>query len=278
MRMAEPSKARLSPKTKLLFVRCSKYAGPLAAVLVLVVVSAASAFVISHASSRVVQKQPAPGSCHVRGHYPFTMPDLHCTPGALNPAVTQATIRTTICRTGYSSSVRPPTRVTEPEKLASIRAYGLHQGAGSYEYDHLISLELGGAANDPRNLWPEQGASPNLKDKVENYLHARVCDGRMSLASAQRIVALDWVSFYDQNLKPKPKSKPPPVLKPPPPAPPPPPPPPPSRTACYPTTSSGNCYEPGEYCPNDDHGVSGVAGDGEAITCEYNDGWRWEPS
>jgi hypothetical protein len=24
--------------------------------------------------------------------------------------------------------------------------------------------------------------------------------------------------------------------------------------------------------------MSGVAGDGEAITCEDNDGWRWEPS
>jgi hypothetical protein len=264
--MAEPSKARLSPKRRLLVVRCSKYAVSLAAVLVLVIASAASGFVISHASSHVVQKQPTPGSCHVRGQYPFTMPDLHCTPGALNPAVAQATIRTTICRSGYSSSIRPSTSVTEPEKLASIRAYGFHQGAASYEYDHLISLELGGAPNDPRNLWPENGASPNLKDKVENYLHARVCGGSMSLASAQRIIALDWVSFYNQNLKPKPKP-------PPPPSPPPPPP-----TACYPTTSSGNCYEPGEYCPSADHGMSGVAGDGEAITCEYNNGWRWEPS
>jgi hypothetical protein len=58
-------------------------------------------------------------------------------------------------------------------------------------------------------------------------------------------------------------------------APPPPPPPPP---ACYPMTNSGNCYEPGEYCRADDHGTSGVAGDGEAITCEDNNGWRWEPS
>jgi hypothetical protein len=49
-------------------------------------------------------------------------------------------------------------------------------------------------------------------------------------------------------------------------------------TTCYPMTDSGNCYEPGEYCRNDDHGTSGVAGDGEAITCEDNNGWRWEPS
>ena len=47
---------------------------------------------------------------------------------------------------------------------------------------------------------------------------------------------------------------------------------------CHPLTNAGNCYEPGEYCRGSDHGVSGVAGDGEPITCENNDGWRWEPS
>ena len=47
---------------------------------------------------------------------------------------------------------------------------------------------------------------------------------------------------------------------------------------CYPTTPSGNCYEPGELCSLADHGVSGVAGDGEAIRCEDNNGWRWEPA
>ncbi len=47
---------------------------------------------------------------------------------------------------------------------------------------------------------------------------------------------------------------------------------------CYPLSNEGTCYEPGEYCRDDDHGASGVAGDGKAITCEDNDGWRWEPS
>jgi hypothetical protein len=46
---------------------------------------------------------------------------------------------------------------------------------------------------------------------------------------------------------------------------------------CYPISDEGTCYEPGEYCRDDDHGTSGVAGDGESITCEDNDGWRWEP-
>jgi hypothetical protein len=59
------------------------------------------------------------------------------------------------------------------------------------------------------------------------------------------------------------------------------PPPPPASTApagCNPLSDEGTCYEPGEYCRDSDHGLSGVAGDGEAITCEDNDGWRWEPA
>jgi hypothetical protein len=51
----------------------------------------------------------------------------------------------------------------------------------------------------------------------------------------------------------------------------------PPPAACSPLTNGGNCYEPGEYCRNSDHGASGVAGDGEKIICENNNGWRWEP-
>jgi Domain of unknown function (DUF4352) len=51
-----------------------------------------------------------------------------------------------------------------------------------------------------------------------------------------------------------------------------------TSSGCYPRTDAGNCYEPGEYCRDSDHGASGVAGDGKAIICEDNDGWRWEPA
>lgn len=46
---------------------------------------------------------------------------------------------------------------------------------------------------------------------------------------------------------------------------------------CHPLSNEGTCYEPGEFCRTTDHGMSGVAGDGKPITCEDNDGWRWEP-
>ena len=60
------------------------------------------------------------------------------------------------------------------------------------------------------------------------------------------------------------------------PTPPPSPPPAPAPAGCHPRTSSGHCYEPGEYCSDADHGIRGVAGDGELIVCRDDDGWRWE--
>jgi hypothetical protein len=45
---------------------------------------------------------------------------------------------------------------------------------------------------------------------------------------------------------------------------------------CHPLSNENTCYEPGEYCRDSDHGVTGVAGDGKSITCEDNNGWRWE--
>jgi hypothetical protein len=150
----------------------------------------------STASAHVVQPQPPAGSCRASGSGPYALPDASCTPGAVDPAVTQADLSRTICHPGYSESVRPSSSITGREKRASMAAYGDHQPTSAYEYDHLVSLELGGATNDARNLWPEPGASPNRKDVLENRLHARVCDHRMTLSAAQLAVARDWVSAY----------------------------------------------------------------------------------
>ena len=52
---------------------------------------------------------------------------------------------------------------------------------------------------------------------------------------------------------------------------------PPAPASCYPKTSGGNCYEPGEFCSKAEHGETGVAGDGKTITCRNVSGsWRWE--
>jgi hypothetical protein len=150
----------------------------------------------SQPASPASSRPEAPGSCHARGSGLFSLPDPRCTPGAVSAAVTAANIHSTICRPGYSESVRPPESVTEPEKRASMKAYGDRGPLRDYEYDHLIPLELGGAANDKRNLWPEAGASPNPKDALEDRLRSMVCADQLTLAAARREIAVDWVSAY----------------------------------------------------------------------------------
>ncbi len=61
----------------------------------------------STASARSVQRQPAPGACRARGTGVYALADERCTPGSLNPDVTQASIGATICRGGWSATVRP---------------------------------------------------------------------------------------------------------------------------------------------------------------------------
>lgn len=132
------------------------------------------------------------------------LPDAACTPGAVDGRVGQANVGETICRRGYTKTVRPPRGVTDEIKRRAIRAYNAYAGTDprGYELDHLISLELGGAPADEANLWPEaRGASgprgSEAKDAVENYLHQQICQGRMSLADAQRAIATDWVAVYE---------------------------------------------------------------------------------
>jgi hypothetical protein len=77
-------------------------------------------------------------------------------------------------------------------------AYGDTAPISSYEEDHLIPLELGGSPSSPQNLWPEPGASPNPKDAVEDAANAAVCDGRITLASAQQAMTANWIAFGQQ--------------------------------------------------------------------------------
>ncbi|MER7754119.1 hypothetical protein [Kitasatospora sp. NPDC097643] len=131
-----------------------------------------------------------------QGYLP--LPDPSCTPGAYNPDVTQATIGQTICVSGWTSTVRPPTSYTNPLKAQQIAQYGYADtNLSDYEEDHLVPLELGGAPRDPRNLWPEPryGSQTAMsKDSVENKLKTAVCGGRVTLAAARSAIASDWTT------------------------------------------------------------------------------------
>ena len=104
----------------------------------------------------------------------------------LNAAVTQATVAETICRSGWTKTIRPPTDYTNALKRRQLREYGLRGPLSAYQEDHLISLELGGDPTDPRNLWPEPYPRASQVDSIENALNDAVCAGRLSLAAAQQ--------------------------------------------------------------------------------------------
>jgi hypothetical protein len=121
------------------------------------------------------------------------LPDKNCTPGSTNPNVTQDNIQQTICKSGFTATIRPPASYTNKLKAQGIIDYGyLDANMSDYEEDHLISLELGGNPSDPSNLWPEPGASPNPKDKIEDLCHKKICNGSIPLAAAQQEIAADW--------------------------------------------------------------------------------------
>lgn len=134
-------------------------------------------------------------SCRLRGAGPTAEPDPRCTPGTTNPAVTPATIRTTICVPGWSTSVRPPVTVTNRIKGERISAYRILLPATAVELDHLIPLSLGGGTRDVANLWPEPDPAPNVKDAVERAAQTAVCRHGRDLRLTQRQMAADWIGL-----------------------------------------------------------------------------------
>jgi len=106
--------------------------------------------------------------------------------GALNPAVIQATIKTTVCRSGWTATIRPPVKYTNTLKLRQ-----LPKGADpkAYEEDHLIPLSLGGAPKDPANLRPIPLDRAKKDDVVETRLHKQLCAGTITLAQAQLAIS-----------------------------------------------------------------------------------------
>jgi hypothetical protein len=120
------------------------------------------------------------------------LPDRSLTPGA-----TRTVSMGDICSMDHDQVVRPVSEVLQ-EKV--FQEYGLRNvHAENYEVDYLISPGLGGA-DDIRNLWPEPRYNTTwnsfVKDQLEDYLHESVCRGKISLASAQKDVANNWISAY----------------------------------------------------------------------------------
>lgn len=65
------------------------------------------------------------------------------TPGATDPAISQANIDKTICRPGYARSVRPAYAITGPLKRRMMDAQHPRERITDYELDHLIPISIG---------------------------------------------------------------------------------------------------------------------------------------
>jgi hypothetical protein len=130
------------------------------------------------------------------------MPIAKFTPGAINPDVTQENIGSTICLSGYTKTIRPPSSYTTTLKIQQLATtYSFYHDSltGDFEEDHLISLELGGSPTSEKNLWPEPYVSTTgarIKDKIENKLHSLVCSHQITLAAAQKAIASNWYAAY----------------------------------------------------------------------------------
>jgi hypothetical protein len=148
---------------------------------------------------------PAPGSCHTRTAADGEpLPDPACTPGAIDAAVTDTNISSTVCRKGgYTSSVRPPETLTNKAKKQLFAAYGIPLSKmGDYELDHFLALNDGGAS-DVRNLWPEPNTTTlykpggfvhNDKDRVEQYTYNAICDHKVTVTAVQKAIDADWTT------------------------------------------------------------------------------------
>lgn len=144
-------------------------------------------------------------TCHIRwgggAYLDGWLPDPHCTPGVTNPDVTQATLTSTICKSGWTATIRPVESYTAKLKIQGVdQTYAYrNQSLSAYQEDHLIPLELGGSPTDPRNLWPEPGGTHDSKDGLENQLKAEVCSGYMPLALAQQAIVTNWTTLPPPN-------------------------------------------------------------------------------
>jgi hypothetical protein len=124
--------------------------------------------------------------------YAGLLPDRALTPGATRPVASGD-----ICSMVGEEVIRP-VPATLQQKV--FQEYGMRDApVEMYEVDYLITPGLGGT-DDIRNLWPEPRYhgiwNSFVKDQLEDYLHRLVCAGKLSLATAQKDVASDWISAY----------------------------------------------------------------------------------
>ena len=126
-----------------------------------------------------------------------------------DPVLTPGSTREVDVHTLCTTSTKLVRNVPESVKKQVYIEYGLpggnHTGycdPDGCEDDHLISLELGGS-NDIKNQWiqPYGGVvwNAHVKDRYENFLHSRICTGKMTIKEAQDEIRINWIEGYKKH-------------------------------------------------------------------------------
>ena len=139
----------------------------------------------------------------------MALPDRDVTPGEVDQEIEADTskksyvidgIEKNICAPHFSAKAIRKTIKNFPKlKRTACDEYGVEKCDGSIEGDHLISIEIGGCPDCQENVWPQPMSEARIKDhQVEDVLPKLVCSGKMSLASAQKCIATDWVACMNK--------------------------------------------------------------------------------
>jgi len=136
------------------------------------------------------------------------VPDPARAAGALNSKVKQSNIGKTICAAAWVKRTMPSAKTLDATKRKQLKAWGYpDQDPAKYEADHVIPVSVGGHPTKASNLWPQPYAldwNAGVKNKLEDYVHREVCEGRMSLTDGQGVFRKNWVEVFHLYCGPKP--------------------------------------------------------------------------
>jgi hypothetical protein len=118
---------------------------------------------------------------------------------AINPAVTEATLSSTVCISGWTTTVRS-FFASQRAKLEKMKALGATD-ATAFELDHVVPLCAGGSVDDPSNLQLQPWAEATRKDRLEVQACRCLCGGKVSLAEVQADFKGDWKVAYAKYAK-----------------------------------------------------------------------------
>jgi hypothetical protein len=121
--------------------------------------------------------------------------DPRCTPGALNPAAV-ANPAATICRRAYLADLGHAAAALRRHKLELMIRYGSPGNPSAFVLAQVVAAKDGGSATDPHNLWPmprDGWGGARTEAIVVNLLHEQICDRRLTVVQAARLLKGDWL-------------------------------------------------------------------------------------